>query len=125
MTRDPDIAWAAGFFDGEGTITISHGTRRGWRNGTTNLLAIKQATVAGEIPEVLQRFHRIVGAGRIGGPYSQRSTSASYNPNQRPTFMWYVSSRAEVRAVLGLLLPELTGVKRSQAEASLGIEQVA
>lgn len=110
IPREAERAWAAGFFDGEGTITRHNGPTR-----VGPYLAVKQATVAGEVPAVLVRFQSAVGVGRIGGPYVQRPTSRSYNPRQRAAFMWYVANGRDVRSVLSLLLPYLTGVKRAQA----------
>ena len=53
-----DFAWAAGFFDGEGWVNRK---KRGVQS------RINQAGLDG-VPEVLVKFRRIVGVGRIKGP---------------------------------------------------------
>ena len=54
---NPAIAWAAGLFEGEGTITRCDG-RLHLRMQLTDL-------------EVLERFAEIVGTGKIYGPYTR------------------------------------------------------
>jgi hypothetical protein len=55
---NPEIAWAAGLFEGEGSITHVYG-RTQLRIHMTDF-------------EVLERFLEIIGAGRIYGPYSRK-----------------------------------------------------
>lgn len=104
---DPiEIAWAAGFFDGEGTVGLTAGEFR---------LQVKQnATANGDVPDTLERFHRIVGVGRIGGPYVDRPTRLGFSERRRPSFMWYARRDEAIAAVL-LLWPQLGDAKRAAA----------
>lgn len=96
-----ELAWAAGFFDGEG------GTYGGERHGAT----IRVGQVE-DNREVLERFHRaVLGIGRIRGPYPMRSG--------RPQSEWRVTSWPEVQAVIALLWRFLGSEKREQAKAVL------
>lgn len=104
-----EVAWAAGFFDGEGTITHT-------RN-VPLMIAIKQATSSGAVPPVLARFAAAVGVGRIGGPYQDRPSARHFSPHRRPAFMWYAMNNEAV-AVLQLLQPHLTG-KLTEAEYAI------
>lgn len=61
---DTELAWAAGFFDGEGTIsqTTASGTSRRYL-----LLRIGHVD-----PRPLRRFAAAVGLGNVNGPYQQK-----------------------------------------------------
>lgn len=98
-----DIAWAAGFFDGEGWAN---------RSGRSVRARINQAGVDG-VPEVLTKFQRIVGVGRIKGPVRAEG--------KLPLYYWEATSRPDVTRVASLLGPYLCPVKRSEFERSLGV----
>lgn len=101
---DAEIAWAAGFFEGEGYFTSSrHQLKDGLRHyphvgiNNTNL-------------EMLQRFHRIVGVGAI------TVRSVAYSPfNAKPQWKWMAGKRKEAEHVRDLLLPWLSQARRDRA----------
>jgi hypothetical protein len=98
-----ELAWAAGFFDGEGWAAKQ---QRGVQ------ARINQAEVAG-VPEVLVRMKSALGElGNIGGP--------DIKPNRRPLYRWTVSNRADVQLVLELLKPWLGPVKLLQLSLATG-----
>jgi hypothetical protein len=97
-----ELAWAAGFFDGEGWANRS---RRGVQS------RINQSDNAG-VPEVLLRFRQIVGCGRIQGPVREDGRIDLY--------YWLVSSRGDVEEVASLIWPWLGDVKRAEFDATLG-----
>src|SRR5947209_5391342 len=106
------LAWAAGFFDGEGCTGFRSDTRR----HTSERIAIsvtQQSSTAAIIPSVLQRFHRAVGgAGAIAAAcLDERSGTFAHQ--------WRASSFEETQAVVALLWANLGPVKRSQANAAL------
>jgi hypothetical protein len=68
---DEEAAWAAGFFDGEGTIGIERDPRR-----PAVTMEIPQAS-ATTVPETLVRFRRFVGAGNLSGRVSSRARGRS------------------------------------------------
>jgi hypothetical protein len=95
-----ELAWAAGFFDGEGWANIQR--RDGRRTGQPHA-RVNQADPDG-VPEVLLRFRRAVGGlGTIGGPYVDEGRIDLYR--------WEVSSRGDVELLHHLLLPWLGEVK--------------
>lgn len=106
-----ELAWGAGFFDGEGSVGVS-----GRQNsGATRIFASapQASTNVGDVPAVLTRFHSAVGwLGRIGKPYLD-SRSGTY------LFQWRTDNFEEVQAVVALLWPHLGPVKRSQARRAL------
>ena len=77
-----ELAWAAGFFDGEG-----------WANRTVRGVQarINQADPDG-VPAVLVKFQRIVGVGRIAG--------SEVKERKVDLYQWVVSSRAQISTTL-------------------------
>lgn len=102
-----ELAWAAGFFDGEGSLGFVSGHERA---------QLKQNALAdGALPDTLARFHRAVGIGRVGGPYADRPTRKGFSERRRAYFIWY-ATRAEAIEVAQLLWPQLGAAKRAAAE---------
>ena len=97
-----DLAWAAGFFDGEGW---ENRQRRGVNS------RINQASLDG-VPEVLTKFKRIVGVGRIHGPVIVEG--------KRPLYYWDATSRPDLLQVVERIGPWLCPVKRAEFERTLG-----
>jgi hypothetical protein len=64
LDREVELAWCAGFFDGEGS------TVRKSASGTNR--AQIELGISQNDRRVLDRFAAAVGAGRIGGPYGHR-----------------------------------------------------
>lgn len=102
-----ELAWAAGFFDGEG-----------WSNrvGRGVQARINQSADDG-LPEVLLRFQRVVSRGRIHGPVRE--------DRRKDMYYWDVSSRGDVEAVATAMWPWLGDVKRAEFEVALGSAPIA
>lgn len=99
-------AWAAGLFDGEGSIWVC--ANRRWPAWRGLAMDLPQSSATG-VPETLTRFHRVVGAGAIGGPRTSR------NPwSKLPQYRWQLNGRHLVSRVVGLLLPYMAKVNRSR-----------
>jgi hypothetical protein len=102
-----ELAWAAGFFDGEGStkkIYSHYRTKKGEvRKPTKNVcVSVAQADL-----KPLLRFQKAVGnVGHINGPYS-------YRANQRPYWIWSASYKT-AREVFGSLKTYLCSVKKAQ-----------
>lgn len=95
-----ELAWAAGFFDGEGWANAIAAEGRRTRQPQAR---INQADPNG-VPEVLLRFQRAVGGlGHIGGPYVKEGYEDLY--------WWQVSSRGDVELLHHFLLPWLGQIK--------------
>ena len=108
-----DVAWAAGFFDGEGTVGINrlNPTRAPYRGVE---MEIPQSSDDG-VPKVLLRFKEVVGRGSITGPHEPR------NPwSQLPSYRWRLGGHLNVEATAGLLWPWLSAVRRIRIEWALG-----
>jgi len=97
-----ELAWAAGFFDGEGWAGKS---KRGVQS------RINQAGPDG-MPAVLIKFHGIVGVGRLKGPHVKEG--------KQDLYWWVASSRPDVARVADLIGPWLCPVKRAEFERTLG-----
>lgn len=102
-----ELAWAAGFFDGEGWANAVAQTGRRTRQPHAQ---INQSDDHG-VPAVLDRFLRVVGVGRIGGPERK--------PDRIDRYWWIASSRPDVKRVAELLDPWLGDVKRAAFAAAL------
>src|SRR2546430_9261988 len=96
------LAWAAGFFDGEGWAAAKE---RGVQ------ARINQAGRDGA-PEVLVKFRRIVGVGRLKGPVLEEG--------KQPLYYWEATSRPDLARVAELIGPWLCPVKRAELESALG-----
>lgn len=100
-----ELIWAAGFFDGEGSISCSP------NNGKPNSrlqLSIGQKNYQGQIAPTLLRFHEAVGVGHI---YHKAKTGKEINQHQ-----FLACKLDDVRKCVNLLWPFLTSPKRAQIE---------
>jgi len=105
-------AWAAGFFDGEGSVSVG-GSSAERRSYLQPSFEIPQSSDCG-VPESLVRFQSIVECGSISGPHPPR------NPWGRlPGYRWELGGHRNVETVAGLLWPWLGSVKRMQIEWAL------
>lgn len=96
------LAWAAGFFDGEGCF--SHPKR-----------SSMVAQITSTDRDILARFHKVIRQGKIYGPYRYETTFG--NNKER----WVYTSRGyeNVQHVLGSLWFRLGRAKREKARAIL------
>jgi hypothetical protein len=94
-----ELAWAAGFFDGEGSTILDA------RPGRKVSLKVQ---VAQTEPTVLERFRKAVGVGNINGPYRRNEV------NQADYWQFRVQG-AGALDVLKALWPFLSYAKRDQA----------
>lgn len=101
-----ELAWAAGFFDGEGS-TYVHGKKKHPK------ISITQAPDPdSRPPAVLHRFYRAVGEiGSVEGPYREKTGELKW---------FYTAHGAEmVQAVVALIWEWLGTIKRRQATTAL------
>jgi hypothetical protein len=97
-----ELAWAAGFFDGEGWAAKR---KRGVQS------RINQAGPNG-MPAVLLKFQRAVGVGRLKGPHLEEG--------KQDLYWWEATSRPDVGRVADLIGPWLCPAKRTEFERALG-----
>jgi hypothetical protein len=89
-----DVAWAAGFFEGEGTV----GCRLQMQNNKPYYRLV--ANVTQTFREPLDKFQEIFGTGKVRGPYGP------YSGNRQPHFQYNISGKNAVE-VLEKMLPYL------------------
>src|SRR5438552_9315344 len=104
------LACAAGFFNGEGHIGYHDRAIRSvtWRSRGLQL-SISQVERG-----VLDHFRAAVGLGSVGGPYDR-----SHYKNHQDIFEYQVARFEHVQAIIAMLWPWLSVVKREQARHSL------
>lgn len=101
-----ELAWAAGFFDGEGHVSFNH--RKNTRSKGGLRFTVAQADRA-----VLDRMQRALGIGRVKGPYGP------YKTQTKPFWIYMVGSFEEVQAAIAMMWSFLSPVKRAQAKVAL------
>ena len=103
-----ELAWAAGFYDGEGSVSC---TANNGNPYTRVQMSIGQKNDAeGNVCETLRRFLTAVGIGKI---YAKSVTGKEINMSQ-----YQVCRRIEVESVLLALWPYISEVKKVQAKAA-------
>jgi hypothetical protein len=91
VSREVDIAWAAGIFEGEGTWCVTKGRSACARMGMRDR-------------DVVERFALIVGFGSI-------YTNVRPNPKHNDVHYWQVYNAPQVRALIRMFSPYL-GIRR-------------
>ena len=107
-SRDELAAWAAGFFDGEGTIGVYGDPHRPYVS-----MSLPQASETG-LPDTLERFRLAVGAGEINGP---RDVPSPWS--KLPQYCWRLARYADIERVIALLRPYADVVKLNQMDSCL------
>ncbi len=105
-TRMSELAWAAGFFDAEGSISTS-------ASGPPSL-EIPQAEVDGAPSSSLLRFRAALGRGRISGP---RVVPSPWS--RLPQYRWQAGSFEDVQFVAATLWQWLADEKQSALSDAL------
>lgn len=100
MTRKEELAWAAGFIDGEGHFGS-------YDRGTIGF-DLSQSEPAHDL---LYRMQRLFGFGKVNGPYVYG--------NRKPAYRFQVSNYAHVKEIVLLVSPWLGATKLEQANAAL------
>jgi hypothetical protein len=108
-----ELAWAAGFFDGEGSTFLQKPEKTRPDAPSTVKMSISQVCKGN-----LVRWQAAVGEGSITGPYQQHGLNA------RPHWKLDVAS-GRVKATLDKLWPYLGEEKKRQADAALANGRVA
>src|SRR6266480_2649824 len=95
-----ELAWAAGFFDGEGSTSLL-------KNNKGNLwvcLAIRNTD-----KELLERFLKAVGCGKVYGPYKPSSKIS-----RKPHYDYRAGGIGPTKIVVSRLWEYIGQAKRSQ-----------
>ena len=100
-----EAAWLAGFFDGEGSLTVYMGGRN--RQYPTWNLSLPNTHLGS-----LERCREISGAGSI----SEKTRDHRFNCKR--IWVWQVHSQRNIAAIVTQMLPYLT-IKRAKADEFL------
>lgn len=104
-------AWAAGFYDAEGSTSLSnHRSHAGHKRMEASITQGSHLSM----PQELVRFNRILGLGEVYGPYAQAGAN-------KLVYRWRLQKVDEIRRVLHLLLPWLGDTKRAQALRAIAV----
>ena len=101
-----ELAWAAGFFDGEGHVGAVRPAKKFQR------IDFAQIAITQIDRYVLDRFRDAVGVGKVYGPYRQQGRS-------QPQYRYIVQHYPKTQAVCAMLWPWLGPVKRAQFSRAL------
>ncbi len=104
MTKETELAWAAGFFDGEGCTSLAYKKTR--KNQNPRL----QIHIAQNTIEQLERFTAAVNGGVIYGPYKEKR-----NPNRSSFYQYTATGYNAVESILSKIWPYLCSDKKKQA----------
>lgn len=110
LIQREELAWAAGFVDGEGHFGL-HKTRG--RPTDSRGYGSPELTVAQCDRQVLDRLQQALNLGVVGGPYTPKKT------NHNLVYLFYVHGFERVQAIICLLWPWLSPVKRKQVKRTL------
>lgn len=106
------VAWAAGFFDAEGCVSlVRHRSHEGYFYPEA---AVTQSSASGQPAELLRFQLAVSGLGQIYGPYRQAGAT-------KPVFRWRLHPPEQIRAVMALLRPRLGIMKCEQADAVFAV----
>ena len=101
LSRVCDLAWAAGLFEGEGTVSY-HGSPYVCMT-TTDL-------------DVLERFHAVMSFGTLVGPYE-----ASYPGKTKPYWRWQAYGLEKTQATIAYFWPYLGQRRRERYKEILAV----
>lgn len=102
MIDNPELLWAAGFWDGEGHASYDY------RHNPDGYLCLTVAQAESGL-EALRRFHRAVKLGAIKGPYGPYGGNGKW----QPSFRWTLAGSKAV-IVAQMLAPHVSQIKRAQ-----------
>jgi hypothetical protein len=102
-----ELAWAAGFFDGEGHIGVPVQKHGKYGGVNKRLVIVLVQTQDGP----LERFYAAVGVGKLYGPYKPRSGQSPYKQLHINTFQ-------DVQHAVCQLWPWLSAPKKAQTIAA-------
>ena len=107
-----ELAWAAGLFEGEGTVYVSYDRR--WPDTPSFYAAVRMTD-----EDSVRRFQTAVSTGKVYGPYPN-GLRRNGLPT-KPVWVWQVNSFEKVQAIIAMLWPGLGERRRAQATAVLTV----
>lgn len=107
-----ELAWCAGFFDGEGYSAFAMRTARYKDGKPSKKYGRLDVMITQNDRRVLDRFQKAVGLGKVKGPYQPRGT-------KNPRWYYYATGFPQFSVVMESLWPYLGEIKRQQFMAAL------
>lgn len=108
---DPQIAWAAGLFEGEGCFTTGTWSQFYKLEDKRYKKSILRIKLAMTDKDVLDTFVEIVKEGNVKGPYKHP------NPKAKPLYEWSLSGKV-AQKVIDLLSPYMHSRRKNQIKSS-------
>ena len=103
MNNNAWVGWAAGVYEGEGSLSVhKHGLQLG---------------VSSTDRDVLDQFQVVVGVGRVYGPYTRKTDK----PHWKPHYFYRCYVLEDIRKTLCLFEPYLCARRRARATELGGI----
>ena len=112
---DTELAWAAGFFDGEGCILLH--TSKGGKTHGTNKWRYPHLHVRQVDRRPLDRFRKALGFGRVYGPYNHGGDTSK---NDRMSYDLFIRRRDQVMQGIACLWKFLSSPKKEQVKRVMG-----
>lgn len=103
-----ELAWAAGFFDGEGCINVSVSNRTKVADYKALRITVSQVN-----RQPLDRLKKTLNMGKVRGPSKQKKG------NSKPIYCFTITNFAQCQAAIAMLWPWLSEPKRAQATEKL------
>jgi len=101
-----ELAWAAGFFDGEGSCHISKDNKKDGRKYKYLIVSLTQNNI-----QPLERFQKaVLGLGNINGPHTKGGSW---------TYKLAFNNFEDAQAVVGFIWKFLSPPKRNQIKQTL------
>ena len=104
--RSDEAAWAAGIFEGEGSISQSAYRRNTW------YLRINMTD-----EDVVRRFHEVVGCGSVTGP--KPNGKRLDGEDKKLVWTWGAGAQGDVTHILSLFLPYMGKRRKLRALEAL------
>lgn len=98
--RDLDIAWLAGLYEGEGSLTNPPDSRG--KHYARMYLSMTDE-------DVVRRAHEIAGVGQVNGPYM-------HHRGTKPYWQWGIQRRAHVIQFMQMIYPYLGDRRRAKVD---------
>ena len=93
MASKIELAWAAGLWEGEGCFTNHKARNPTRKDGYTNCIIYPCASITMTDKDVLDRFVRIIGFGKVNGPYFDK------RGKRKPKYQWGVVSKEAYKLI--------------------------
>lgn len=117
MSLEARIAWAAGLFEGEGTISLRGNRSR--RTGRIEKNVSIYMALAMTDEDVVRKFHEVIfKIGSVTGPYTSKQKTVG-SCGRKAVWRWSVTNTQNCVTVYELLRPWLGSRRRQDGDAAL------